>query len=240
MNAGSNARERGHKRKIIRRSRMPPPLPKKEAKTIVRGRAKGDDAVLVLFYVFRVPNFAFYGGAIVRCTLLRKHMDVRYPCGRLGHCSDVCPLPNDAICRGCGETNPDAQRKWDTKCKLCGRNHLTAVKDWKRRFQTPPWQASPIQLQPLPVQVSWPLQEQHQELSSLHDTVQVEIQIRFQESPVPRTTARLHAWSAATDPHSKPGPNSGGTQAPRDKSPPENSRDMKVIRLRKENDDPKT
>ncbi|KAH7968317.1 hypothetical protein HPB52_007707 [Rhipicephalus sanguineus] len=54
----------------------------------------------------------------------------------LGHRADVCPSPEDGICRGCGTSNPDDQHN-SPKCALCGGNHLTASRDCKRRFQVP-------------------------------------------------------------------------------------------------------
>lgn len=100
-------------------------------------RIKNTGTVVVLFDGYKVPNFVSYGGIIVKCTLFRKQMDVCYSCGRLGHRSDVCPSPNEAICRGCGEANPDAQHRCDPKCKLCGGDHLTAAQECKQKFQMP-------------------------------------------------------------------------------------------------------
>ncbi|KAH7953872.1 hypothetical protein HPB49_013322 [Dermacentor silvarum] len=64
-------------------------------------------------------------------------MDVCYTCGRLVHRSDVCPSPEEVVCRGCGVTNSDEQHSCDPKCKLCGEPHLTAAKECKKRFQMP-------------------------------------------------------------------------------------------------------
>ncbi|KAL1419594.1 hypothetical protein MTO96_005089 [Rhipicephalus appendiculatus] len=87
-------------------------------------RIKNTGAVVVLFDGYKVPNYVVYGGTLVRCTLYRKQMDVCYTCGRLGHRSDVCPSPDEAICRGCGKANPGEQHRCDPKCKLCGGSHF--------------------------------------------------------------------------------------------------------------------
>ncbi|KAH7933851.1 hypothetical protein HPB49_018182 [Dermacentor silvarum] len=100
-------------------------------------RIKDTGTVVVLFEGYKVPNYVAYGGTLIRCTLFRKQMDVCYTCGRLGHRSDVCPSPEEVVCRGCGVTNPDEQHSCDPKCKLCGEAHLTAAKECKKRFQMP-------------------------------------------------------------------------------------------------------
>ncbi|KAL1482030.1 hypothetical protein MTO96_034053 [Rhipicephalus appendiculatus] len=69
-------------------------------------RLSNTTTVIVLFEGFRVPTYVRYGGALLRCTLYRKQIDTCYHCGRLGHRADVCPNPNDRICRGCGTPSP--------------------------------------------------------------------------------------------------------------------------------------
>ncbi|KAH7945351.1 hypothetical protein HPB49_009951 [Dermacentor silvarum] len=98
---------------------------------------KDTGTVVVMFEGYKVPNYGAYGGILIRYTLYRKQMDVCYTCGRLGHRSDVCPSPEEVVCRGCGATNPGKQHSCDPKCKLCGEAHLTAAKECKERFQTP-------------------------------------------------------------------------------------------------------
>ncbi|KAH7965865.1 hypothetical protein HPB49_011673 [Dermacentor silvarum] len=92
-------------------------------------RIKDTGTVVVLFEGYKVANYVAYGGTLIRCTIFRKQMDVCYTCGRLGHRSDVCPSPEEVVCRGCGVTNPDEQHSCDPKCKLCVEAHLTAAKE---------------------------------------------------------------------------------------------------------------
>ncbi|KAG0437711.1 hypothetical protein HPB47_017318, partial [Ixodes persulcatus] len=50
---------------------------------------------------------------------------------------DVCPAPEDKICRSCGTKNPRDGHKCDPKCALCCGDHPTGDKNCKNRFQTP-------------------------------------------------------------------------------------------------------
>ncbi|KAG0410373.1 hypothetical protein HPB47_012518 [Ixodes persulcatus] len=52
-------------------------------------------------------------------------------------CMDVCPAPEDKICRSCGTKNPRDGHKCDPKCALCCGDHPTGDKNCKNRFQTP-------------------------------------------------------------------------------------------------------
>ncbi|KAL1472782.1 hypothetical protein MTO96_039109 [Rhipicephalus appendiculatus] len=98
-------------------------------------RIKNTGTVIIAFDGLKVPNFVRYGPTLVRCFLYRKHMDVCYACGKLGHRADVCPIPGESIRRGCGTPKPQESHQCSPKCGLCGGPHLTADKDCKQRFQ---------------------------------------------------------------------------------------------------------
>ncbi|KAH7975516.1 hypothetical protein HPB52_002344 [Rhipicephalus sanguineus] len=96
-------------------------------------RIKNTGTVVVVFDGCKVPNYVSCGGTLVRCTLYRKQVEVCYACGRLGHRTDVCPYPDEAVCRRCGMANLDEQHKCDPKCRL--RKSPAFAKD-DRQFPT--------------------------------------------------------------------------------------------------------
>ncbi|KAH6929217.1 hypothetical protein HPB50_024875 [Hyalomma asiaticum] len=93
--------------------------------------------VIIAFDGSDVPYQVRYGSTLLPSSLYRKQIDICYQCGRLGHRMDVCPYPNNKICRGCGARNPAVDHNCDPKCSLCGGPHLTADKSCAARFKTP-------------------------------------------------------------------------------------------------------
>ncbi|KAH7983488.1 hypothetical protein HPB52_012328 [Rhipicephalus sanguineus] len=100
-------------------------------------RMKNTTAVVVLFEGMRVPNYVACGASIFRCTLYRRHTEVCYECGELGHRADVCPNPGSKWCRTCGKRSPTEDHRCDPKCTLCGGPHPTAAKECRDKFQVP-------------------------------------------------------------------------------------------------------
>lgn len=103
-----------------------------EAKRISNTRS-----VVIAFYSNKVPNYVRYGNGLAKCTLYRKQIDVCYHCGRVGHRMDVCPNPNDRVCRGCGAKNPPEVHTCEPKCNLCGGEHPTGEKTCRARYKIP-------------------------------------------------------------------------------------------------------
>ncbi|KAH7983736.1 hypothetical protein HPB52_014039 [Rhipicephalus sanguineus] len=100
-------------------------------------RIKNTPAVTILFQGMQVPNYVYCGASVIRCTLFRRHTEVCYNCGSLGHRADVCPNPNTTWCRTCGLKTPPENHQCKPHCTLCGGPHPTADKDCKRKFQVP-------------------------------------------------------------------------------------------------------
>lgn len=100
-------------------------------------RIKNTTAVVVLFEGMKVPNYVACGATLFRCTLYRRHTEVCYSCGGLGHRADVCPNPGSKWCRSCGIRSPAEDHQCDPKCTLCGGPHPTAAKECRGKFQVP-------------------------------------------------------------------------------------------------------
>ncbi|KAL1424068.1 hypothetical protein MTO96_003693 [Rhipicephalus appendiculatus] len=93
---------------------------KRNPTALAAKRLSSTTSVIIAFDDGRVPTWVYYGGAMLRCTLYRKQIDVCHQCGRVGHRMDVCPNPQDRVCRGCGASNPDPNHKCTPTCRLCG------------------------------------------------------------------------------------------------------------------------
>ncbi|KAH7933748.1 hypothetical protein HPB49_016773 [Dermacentor silvarum] len=93
--------------------------------------------VVIAFDGPSVPYLVRYGATLIPCSLYRKQIDICYHCGRLGHRMDVCPFPNNKICKGCGARNPDQHHQCTPKCTLCGGPHPTADKVCTAKYKMP-------------------------------------------------------------------------------------------------------
>ncbi|KAM7284711.1 uncharacterized protein ISCGN_001805 [Ixodes scapularis] len=102
-------------------------------KALEARRIKNSSTVVTLFDGLKVPNHVMCDLSMLRCTLYRRQTEVCYACGRLGHRADVCPTPENVVCRGCGVNSPNDQHVCSPKCALCGGPHPTADKSCRSR-----------------------------------------------------------------------------------------------------------
>ncbi|KAL1481159.1 hypothetical protein MTO96_050415 [Rhipicephalus appendiculatus] len=110
---------------------------KRNPTALAAKRLSSATSVIVAFDGGRVPTWVYYGSAMLRCTFYRKQIDVCHQCGRVGHRMDVCPNPQDRVCRGCRASIPDPNHKCTPTCRLSGGAHPTTDKACKARFKTP-------------------------------------------------------------------------------------------------------
>ncbi|KAH7970903.1 hypothetical protein HPB49_016632 [Dermacentor silvarum] len=82
--------------------------------------------IVIAFSGPDVPYLVRYGATLIPCSLYRKQIEICYQCGRLGHRMNVCPFPNNKICRGCGLSQ-----------------EVRNLKQFKTPAPTPPAEASP-------------------------------------------------------------------------------------------------
>ncbi|KAL1473576.1 hypothetical protein MTO96_038587 [Rhipicephalus appendiculatus] len=96
-------------------------------KALAAKRLSNTTTVIVAFEGPRVPSYLRYGGALFRCTLYRKQVDMCHCCGRLGHRMEECPNPLDKVCRGCDALNPGPDHQCSPRCKLAAEEAEAAA-----------------------------------------------------------------------------------------------------------------
>ncbi|KAH7945752.1 hypothetical protein HPB49_015229 [Dermacentor silvarum] len=259
-NAGSNTLCRPDlaaiKSKVIRGGRMPP-LPKEEAKIIVRPRGG--------MCISKVGPTAVADATWQAAGLDSATQDTDTMCPNFQR--NIMQTPTLSI----------GAKPCDPKCKLCGGDHLTAAQECKRRFQTPyvirrRWgkrsralnnanqsrQASPQRRSgrsrsPSRGRSRSRGRTSSRTISRSRSGSRVRSRSisrsdsrgrqgsKAQPSSTPQCTSTqcrrqpTLVWADLVRP--KPGANTGAAPAPRNDPPPEQARDVEVIRLRKENDD---
>ncbi|KAH9379591.1 hypothetical protein HPB48_023142 [Haemaphysalis longicornis] len=105
---------------------------------ILQARRMGKtNSAIIVFEGDEVPYFAYYRGAEYHCYLHKKRHEICKTCRRFWHRTDVCPTPEIKVCKGCATNNPPENHRCDPKCALCGREHPTADKKCRQRYQVP-------------------------------------------------------------------------------------------------------
>lgn len=112
-------------------------LTRRNPQALAIKRIGNSNAFTILFEGLRVPRHVYVEAALVPCSLYRKQIDVCLACGRVGHRRDVCPTPDDVLCRGCGKRNPPQDHTCTPVCKLCGGAHPVGDRKCKNRYQIP-------------------------------------------------------------------------------------------------------
>ncbi|KAH7961000.1 hypothetical protein HPB52_000292 [Rhipicephalus sanguineus] len=80
-------------------------------------RIKNTGTVIIAFDGHKVPNFVRYGPILVK--------------------ADVCPTPEETVCRGCGAINVTKEHRCQPRCELCGGPHPTADRMCSQRYTIP-------------------------------------------------------------------------------------------------------
>ncbi|KAL1468570.1 hypothetical protein MTO96_041412 [Rhipicephalus appendiculatus] len=93
--------------------------------------------VIILFDGYYVPRYVNKSGMVMRCTFYKKHIDMYYERGPVGHSADVCTNPNDK-CHGYGCSIPLDDHWCEPVCLLCEKGHLTGDRKCKAKYKPPP------------------------------------------------------------------------------------------------------
>ncbi|KAH7932808.1 hypothetical protein HPB49_003246 [Dermacentor silvarum] len=80
-------------------------------------------AALITFDGLEVPRRIYYCGGELLCRPYRPLSQVCSICLKTGHRADICPTPESARCKNCGQENPSEDHQCQPKCVLCEGDH---------------------------------------------------------------------------------------------------------------------
>ncbi|KAH7932395.1 hypothetical protein HPB52_024637 [Rhipicephalus sanguineus] len=116
---------------------------------IVSGRRMGQTRHIVVALTTKtLPKWIFYHGTDIRLYPFYNRVEACFNCRKVGHRTDVCPLPRKQRCRRCGEEHPPPgegeKPKCTSRCIVCCGAHNTGSSNCKYRFvkkapPTPQW-----------------------------------------------------------------------------------------------------
>ncbi|KAH8009774.1 hypothetical protein HPB51_019106 [Rhipicephalus microplus] len=109
-------------------------LTERNPSTLGLRRINNIETVVIVFDACKVPNFIYFGTALVSCSLYHRQHDCCYACGKLGHREDFCLIPDEALCKSCGINNPDENHECFQTCAFCGCLHATTDKSCQEMF----------------------------------------------------------------------------------------------------------
>ncbi|KAH7963157.1 hypothetical protein HPB52_019777 [Rhipicephalus sanguineus] len=116
---------------------------------IVSGRRMGQTRhIVVALTTKNLPKWIFYHGTDIRLYPFYNKVEACFNCRKVGHRTDVCPLPRKQRCRRCGEEHPPPgegeKPKCTSRCIVCCGAHNPGSSNCKYRFvkkapPTPQW-----------------------------------------------------------------------------------------------------
>ncbi|KAH8038853.1 hypothetical protein HPB51_003446 [Rhipicephalus microplus] len=106
---------------------------------IVSGRRLGQTRhVVVALMTPNLPKWIFYHGTDIRLYPFYNRVESCFNCRKVGHRTDVCPMPRKQRCRRCGEEHPTPGQgetpACTPRCIVCNGAHNTGSSNCKYRF----------------------------------------------------------------------------------------------------------
>ncbi|KAH7944110.1 hypothetical protein HPB52_015716 [Rhipicephalus sanguineus] len=105
---------------------------------LIQARMIGDTKSATLTFSGPIlPKVVYYYGGELVCHPFRATVQVCKLCRVRGHRTDVCPHPDQRICRMCGMENPSPQHHCELNCASCGGPHATGDRSCTKRLKKP-------------------------------------------------------------------------------------------------------